>query len=427
MTGMPGFDLHRRSATGVGALCLAAASAVGARAQETPAVSFEAGYTGDFLANVSGGLRRTAQDLHLLEASATIDGERALGLPAGGALFVSVNYNTENDFSGSVTGDIQDVSSVDAPEALRLYEFWYEQAFGGDRASVKAGLLDLNADFDANETGALFLNNSHGIGPDIGQTGLNGPSIYPVTGLGVRGAVEAGESVTLRAGIYEGAPGDPDEPGRTVLDLDDDEGALLIGEAEARRGASSLKLGAWGYTAAFDALDRFTETGAPARLRESRGAYALAETCFRGGDDDDACRFGAFVRVGAADPSVNAIGRYYGAGLTVRPFASRPDDEAGFAIAVAAFGEPFKRNRAREGLRTDDAETALEWTYSFQVSESVALQPNVQWVMHPGGDPQIEDAVVVGVRISADPLGLVRAVSGRGDRVRENDPGPAAP
>jgi porin len=52
---------------------------------------------------------------------------------------------------------------------------------------VKIGLYDLNSEFDVIEAAALFLNPSHGIGPDFAQSGRNGPSIFPVTSLAIRG------------------------------------------------------------------------------------------------------------------------------------------------------------------------------------------------------------------------------------------------
>lgn len=51
---------------------------------------------------------------------------------------------------------------------------------------MRIGLYDLNSEFDALDDAGLFINSAFGVGTDIGLTGVNGPSIFPVTSLAVR-------------------------------------------------------------------------------------------------------------------------------------------------------------------------------------------------------------------------------------------------
>ncbi len=98
-----------------------------------------------------------------------------------------------DDISGDFIGDIHGVNNIEAPDAWHLYEFWSEFNFGGRaNTSLRMGLLDLNADFDAPVTSALFVGPVHGIGTEFAQTGSNGPAIFPVTGLGIRRSRESG-------------------------------------------------------------------------------------------------------------------------------------------------------------------------------------------------------------------------------------------
>ena len=78
---------------------------------------------------------------------------------------------------------------------MKLYEAWFEQTLFDDRLSFKAGLYDLNTEFDVVETAGLFINSSHGIGPDFSQSGVNGPSIFPTTSLGIRVKAQAMQCV----------------------------------------------------------------------------------------------------------------------------------------------------------------------------------------------------------------------------------------
>ena len=135
------------------------------------------------------------------------------------------------------------------------------------RARFKGGLVDINTTFDVQETAALFLNASHGIGPDLGDTGFNGPSDYPTTALAVTGV--CGRPTTGRPSWASStaSPAIRDHRAAFVaIDLAARYGALVIGQVEKRFGdrpASRRAPGA--YTAAFPSLDQFGPGGAPAQ------------------------------------------------------------------------------------------------------------------------------------------------------------------
>jgi carbohydrate-selective porin OprB len=47
-----------------------------------------------------------------------------------------------------------------------------------------------------------------------------------------------------------------------------------------------------------------------------------------------------------------------------------------------------------------DREINIELTYFAQLTEEIALQPDVQWIMSPAVDGGIEDTLVFGLRLS---------------------------
>ena len=69
------------------------------------------------------------------------------------------------------------------------------------------GLYDLNTEFDALESAGLFLNSSQGIGPEFAQSGLNGPSIFPTTTLGLRAKWAPGSRFYLESVVLNGLAG----------------------------------------------------------------------------------------------------------------------------------------------------------------------------------------------------------------------------
>ena len=45
-----------------------------------------------------------------------------------------------------------------------------------------------------------------------------------------------------------------------------------------------------------------------------------------------------------------------------------------------------------------DYEATIELTYQFQLTPWCVVQPDAQWIIHPGGSRAIDDALVIGLR-----------------------------
>ncbi len=354
----------------------------------------------DVLGNTRGGIARGTRGLAKLALAAAYDGGN------GWTGVVSAQYVNGAGLSRDLAGDTQTASNIEAIGATRLYEAWAGRDFGGDEGvgvGLKAGLIDLNEDFDVQEAGGLFLNSSTGIAAEFSHAGLNGPSIFPTTGLAVTGYLAPAPGWRIDLGVFDGVPGDPAHPRRFAIRLDGREGALLVGQV-TRRWGDRLRVegGAWAYTAAFDALDRVDAAGQPQRLRTSRGAYGLVEMRLLGHDDGNDTtaagrRLTAWVRLGIADDRVNAIAGYAGGGVVLaEPIAGRVNDSLGLAVLHAGFGDPARR--ATPGLR--GGETAIEASYHVALGRRLGVQPDIQYIVHPGGEPGRRDALIVGVRLS---------------------------
>ena len=156
-------------------------------------------------------------------------------------------------------------------------------------------------------------------------------------------------------------------------------------------------------------------TGAPATLSRDYGVYAVFEQkLFRVGKDDDR-GIGVFVRASYSPPDRNLIDVYADAGVELIGLADRrPHDKFGVAAAyahVSSRGQALDRDfQSVYGpawpLRS--SETLLTAVYQYEVQAGLTLQPNVQYIRHPGGgatDPlspargqHLRDATVVGLR-----------------------------
>ncbi len=372
-------------------------------------VTFDAVYTGEPIRNLTGGIKTGGTYLDNLDLQLAADRGSIFGIP-GLAGLLYVLHNNSSEFSGKYAGDAQGVSNIDAPRATRLYEAWLDWASPADRFSIRAGLYDLNSEFDSIETGGLFLGSAHGIGSDFSQTGLNGPSIFPVTSLALRVRTALGAGGYGQFAILDGVPGDPNDPGSNEIDLSHDDGALAVAELGwAGDDWRKLAVGAFAYAADFAPLTN--PDGPPDDGNE--GWYAIADrTVWR----RESTALSAFVRVGQAEERFNPFKTYAGFGASLTGFSgARPDDELGLAVAMARTGSDFKASREVDEIGTDSHETAIELTYRAPVSSWLTLQPDIQYIINPGADPAHDNALAIALRFE---LSYSRSFPGQGLRKR---------
>lgn len=386
-------------------------------------VQVDGTYIGDVIANVRGGRDRDTVYLDNLDLTLTAHLPTLTGLPLG-TVFVYGLANHGGDPSKHV-GDLQGVDNIEAPNTAKLYEMWWQDQFFDHRLSLLAGLYDLNSEFDVIESAALFIHSSYGIGPELSQSGRNGASVFPTTALALRAKTLLSDDVVLQVAALDGVPGDPDNPNGTHVSLSRSDGAMLVAEGawilDAAGGGEAMSLdrerrarvgrgwgdlpyrlklaaGVWGYTSKIDDLSAVNAAGQPVRRQSHPGGYFLADAKLPAGMLAWPPEVAVFFRTGFADQSVTTYVAYAGGGLSITGLLpGRPDDLAGFGVAAAFIGRSFRRALRNDGEDPATAEVALEWTYRVGLTPWLALQPDLQFVVDPGG-AQIADAVVVGMR-----------------------------
>src|SRR5262249_51771566 len=124
---------------------------------------------------------------------------------------------------------------------------------------------------------------------------------------------------------------------------------------------------------------------------------------------------GVFLRFGAAPADRNLVAFYGDAGVTMKgAIPGRADDVAGIALAVAAIGararalDADQRRFSGQPRPIRDGEAVLEVTYRYQLSPWWTVQPDLQFIRHPGagaaapdnptGTRRIPNATVLGLR-----------------------------
>ncbi len=182
------------------------------------------------------------------------------------------------------------------------------------------------------------------------------------------------------------------------------------GAAQASPGSSGMKdvehygkfaVGLWGNGSTFQVPQAGSPT--PAVREGSWGAYLLAERTLGIGRDDPRGAHGFHLRLGLADGETEEIDRYAGVGIvSSRPLAGRGSHQVGMAVSAARLSRPWADLMGvTESARR--WEVAFEITWRVETLPWIALQPDLQYVLHPGSDPAREDALVVGFRLEVTP------------------------
>ena len=113
---------------------------------------------------------------------------------------------------------------------------------------------------------------------------------------------------------------------------------------------------------------------------------------------------GVFARVIGAPSDRNLVDFYFDSGVTFTGmFRSRPNDALGVGFAYTGISDDASAFDVDLGLPvTRNYEALLEICYTAEIKSGWTLQPDFQYIFHPGGNVagRIKDATVVGARTS---------------------------
>ncbi len=347
-------------------------------------------YTADIYSNVAGGTETGTRFLDNIDVNVSFDIKNF-------SFFVYGLGNQGRSIS-TLAGDIQTLSNIEAENSWRLYEVWVERSFLEINSSLLVGLYDLNSEFDVINTGQLFINSSHGIGPEFASSGILGPSIFPLTSLSARLKVNPVPGLVFKVAILDGIPSEPGNTRGTTIKLGDDDGALLVSELSIakptidpslKRGAVGgspyrIALGAWKYTQ--------ERTGWQGEQQSDQGFYVLAEAEFNES-------FSGFTRFGMSNHKINRFHSYVGAGVNyLGLIENRPSDKIGVAFALPLNSMDFQDVQEFLGNDYSESELNIELTYLAKISKYFSLQFDAQYIKNPNLAPDIDNALVVGAR-----------------------------
>lgn len=396
-------------------------------------VNFELSYIQDTFGNVTGGVQQGAAYNSALYMLVDADLEKLAGL-SGASFRVNAFQIQGAGLSVSNIYNYSTVSSIEGRPATRLVELWLEQKIFDDHASFRIGQLAADTEFFTSEFGGLYVNGTFGWATLFAANLPGAGPGYPLATPGIRVKVTPNEHLTLLAGLFNG---DPAGTGFTGLEqIADPNGvnfrlhdpALWFGEAQysyiASPGlAGTVKVGGWYHFGSFNdnhfgydgkSLADPTGVGVPMAYTGDFAVYGVVDQMvWRLPGDDSKKGVAVFARIAGSPGDRNLMNFYADGGVNfMGVLPQRPKDSFGIAAAFSRMSpsiSAFDRDAvffSGELSAVRNYELAIELTYQANILPGWIVQPDFQYIVHPGGgspdpdDPvsRIPNAAVIGLR-----------------------------
>jgi porin len=333
--------------------------------------------TQDFASNMRGGLRPGEAHLGLINLDFTLNTQN-LNLWKNGTFRIHIQNTYGETPTENLVGDIQVFSNIENGTSTYLYQFWYQHTIGD--FSMLVGKHDLNELFFASDYAGEYINSSFGIMP---VASLNVPvSIFPLTTLGFVTGYEINNSLSLRAGLYNGRPGEITSSNfGTNLNLQKGNGLFYVGEFHVKdilgNLPGTLKLGMFHHSGEFETLEN------SGRMQKgASGLYFIADQAVFLENGSESQGLGTMIQAGYS-PDKSSINDFYLAyGLNYTGlFSGRDSDMIGLAMAHASANTLFGKYNPDVNK---SCETAIELSYKYNLSKGLIIQPDFQYIIHPG-------------------------------------------
>jgi porin len=375
-------------------------------------------YIGETFGVVSGGVKRGAIYEGQAAIGVGVDLEKLAGWPGAKIYANALQIHGRGASRTLLGGNLMTVSNIEALPSTRLFNLWFQQDLFGDRLSVRVGQFLADGEFIVSDTAGGLINGTFGWPLLAAADVRGGGPAYPLPQPGVRLQTKPAADLTLRAAAFSGNPGgrdclggDPQECDPHGIKFPLSGGTFWIAEGEYTVNGDNnpiglpgvYKLGAWHETGNFPnqssgALDR----------RGNWGIYGVIDQALwrRPGNDEQVLNF--FLRAGGAPSDRDLISFYADAGMGLRaPLADRPHDVVTIGLAYGNISADAARADRVAGPPTPvrDHEAVIELSYKAAVLPGWTLQPDLQYIIHPGANVEspvrpepIPNALVLGLR-----------------------------
>ncbi|MEB2872128.1 carbohydrate porin [Pseudomonas rhizosphaerae] len=391
---------------------------------------FSLEYVGEVGSNLDGGYNddTTARYSDQFALGVKMDLEKILGWKDAEfklAITERSGRNISNDRIGDPrAGTLSSSQEVwGRGQTWRLTQMWYKQGYFDDKLNVKIGRFGPGEDF--NSFPCDFQNLAF-CGSQVGNWVGNIWYNWPVSQWALRIKYNITPEVYAQVGVFEQNPSYLETGNGFKLSGSGTKGMILPVELVWTPKLNDLpgeyRLGYYYSTAKADDVyedgngQAAAISGASYKSHSSKhGAWVVAQQQLTSHNGSAARGLSIFANATVHDKDTNFVDNYQQIGLTyMGPFDARPKDDIGVGIARIHVNDDVRKNRRLVNdlnnvadydnpsyLPIQDTEYNAEIYYGFHVTNWLTVRPNVQYIKHPGGVNQVDDALVAGLKIQS--------------------------
>ncbi len=403
-------------------------------------VEVSATYTTDLAGNPTGGMKQDFTYTDNIAFGLKLDLEKLVGW-RGATFTIAATDRNGDSLSQDAIGNQFTVQQIYGGQTVILTDLHLVQKFWDDKADIKVGRFSAGDDFASSPLYWLYMNN--GIDGNPQALPVNASfSAYPWASWAARLRVDPSPDWNAQVGMYQVSA-------RTFarnlnglnMDFDPTDGIMFVSQLGwtpelFKRPVPRAEASGDGKTSVQPSgmRPRFASDKNPVSSRDPEmrglpghywvgGYYSTWSLYSQFGTDQTAANaFGFYWHadqmvfqespgstqgltlwsafVYSPQANISKIPFQWNSGVVYRgAIPTRDDDVALFGLAYGQFSTDYGNSGAAYQGNTTSYEMALEWGYRVQLNSFFYIQPDVQYIVQPGGTGSIPNALVLGAQI----------------------------
>ena len=385
-------------------------------------VTFASTYVCDVLGNTNGGMEQGARYDHSMGWDINFDLEKFVKI-ADTQFHISGLWRAGQNLSTATIGNALVVSTIYGSEQFRFYGLYLERSFFNDKLNLRIGRISAGDDFATSPLYGIFVSNA------IDGNPINIPinfffSCYPTAVWGARARTVLSDDLYVLSGIYDG---DPRVGRQSACGCDfsmrlkrgiafAEELAYVPNTAKCGKGMPGhYKAGIYYNSALTRDLysdingNSYSVSGLPQKkhigdyniyfhadqmiYREDAPRLSKKHSC-------DVCEEQGLIPIIAAaigPDNVNKFPFLIMSGLVYKGLVPKRDDDiTAFEIVYTKWSDHIRHSEQDVGAAVQQYEIMYEFTHRIMMTKWMYMQPDLQYIIQPGGTGNTKDALVIG-------------------------------
>ena len=398
-------------------------------------IEISASYTNNIAGNPVGGRSQAFAYADNTSFGVQLDFEKLVGWH-GATLTISGLDRNGSNLSAQDIGNQFTVQQVYGGQTIAFYALVLEQKLLEEKIGIKVGRFSAGDDFASSPLYWLYMNN--GIDGNPQSLPVNSAfSTYPNAVWGARLRIDPTPEWFAMAGIYQATQINLYEGHGLNWSMNNSDGVTMVGQvgwtpeffkkpvatsqtkSDGKSAISTKALsegktfkepvdaemrglpGHYWFGMYFSPWD-YAQFGSAETANNSYGFYWHADQMIwqeSPGSDQGLTLWSAFVL--SPQQNISKLPFQANAGIVYRGLVpTRDSDITMLGMAYGNFSEDYANTVSATGAGSPSYELALEAGYRIQIMKFAYVQPNLQWIINPGGTGNIPNALVLGAQMS---------------------------